>query len=92
MLLPNPHLAHHPYTTPCAPPCTDAMHGPAGPAKNAMHRCHARPSLPVNQNPNRTPPNIAPLELHDTAAPLYKFITTVWNTGETGDIYSSQKY
>ena len=33
-----------------------------------MHRCHARRSLPVNQNPNPTPPNLGVFELHDTAA------------------------
>ena len=36
-------------------PCT--MHSPAGPAKNAMHRCHAWPGLPVNEKPNPNPPN-----------------------------------
>ena len=29
---------------------------------------HAEPSLPVNQNPNPTPPNIGPPAIHDTAA------------------------
>ena len=39
-----------------------------------MHPCtmpcttHAQPNLPVNQNPNLTPPNLAVTELHDTAA------------------------
>ena len=42
-------------------PCT---HAPP------MHRYHARPSLPVNQIPHLTPPNLAPFELHDTAATL----------------------
>ena len=29
---------------------------------------HARPSLPVNQNPNPALPNLGPVGLHDTAA------------------------
>ena len=33
-----------------------------------MHRCHARPSLPVNQIPNPTPPTQGAFRLHDTAA------------------------
>ena len=44
------------------------MHGPAGPAKNAMYQCHAWPSLPVVPDPILTPPNLYPFELHDTAA------------------------
>ena len=49
----------------CHAPCT--MHGPAAPAKTAMHQYHARPSLPVNQNPNPTPPTQGVSGLHDTA-------------------------
>ena len=36
---------------------------------------NARPSLPVNPNPILTPPNIAPLGLHDTAAQYYALLT-----------------
>ena len=35
---------------------------------NFLVMCHARPSLPVNQNPNPTPPNRGTSGLHDTAA------------------------
>ena len=31
----------------------------------------AQPSLPINQNPNPTPPDIYAFELHDTAAPFW---------------------
>ena len=45
--------------------------GTPGSHEPPMHRCHARPSLPVVPEPNPTPPNIAPFELHDTAAHAY---------------------
>ena len=41
---------------------------PSWPSQNAMHRRHARPSLPVVPDPNPTPLNLYPTELHDTAA------------------------
>ena len=45
---------------------------------HTMHRCHARPSLPVVPDPNPTPPNISPLELHDTAATFKKNCGSYW--------------
>ena len=38
---------------------------------NAMHQCHARPSLPVVPDPNLTPPTQAPVGLHETAAKIW---------------------
>ena len=35
-----------------------------------MHRCHARPSLPVVPDHILTPPNLYPTGLHHTAAEL----------------------
>ena len=35
---------------------------------------HAWPSLPVNQNPNLTPPTQGPLALHETAAVCFWFL------------------
>ena len=53
------HRCHAPCTAQLAQP---KCHSPP------MHRCHARPGLPVVPDPNLTPPNIASLQLHDTAA------------------------
>ena len=59
-------ISSHYYSTPHTTlsnttniPCTrhHAQHNYPS-QKNAMHRCHARPSLHVNQNPNPTPPNL----------------------------------
>ena len=38
------------------------------PLSTTHARTHARPSLPIVQDPNPTPPNWHPVELHDTAA------------------------
>ena len=70
---PTPHPAHHPCTTPPAPPCTDDMHHSPCTAQLAqpkchaphMHRCHARPSLPVNQNTN--PARTKPVDIRTTS-------------------------
>ena len=44
---------------PCThPPCHTLTHAPT----------HAQPSLPVDQDPSLTPPNLYPSALHDTAA------------------------
>ena len=56
----------------CHAPCT--MNGPAGPAKMPC-TTHARPSLPVNQNTNPTPPNRGAFRLNDTAAHYLPKIT-----------------
>ena len=54
------HHPHHHHPLPCTMPCT--THAPT----------HAWPSLPVNQNPNPTPPNLTVTGLHDTAAERIK--------------------
>ena len=47
--------------------------GLLNPHASPMHQCHAGPSLPVVPDPNPTSPNIAPFELHDTAARGFEF-------------------
>ena len=90
----EPPIAAHPHkvvTHQLRPPgCHAPMHQPC---TDAMHRCHARPSLPVNQNTILTPPNLQASELHDTAAQLYENLQTrndinkVQNFKFIGNIY-----
>ena len=39
-----------------------------------MHRCHARPSLPVVPDPILTPPNLYGTGLHHTAAKVSMYL------------------
>ena len=69
-----PPTPHHPISLTCHAQCT--MHSPADSAKKCRAPTHARPSLPVNKNPNPTPPNRYPTGLHDTAAIYFSLSIT----------------
>ena len=47
------------------------------PLSTTHARTHARPSLPIVQDPNPTPPNWHPVELHDTAASAFRTVPQV---------------
>ena len=60
---------HHITTTHAPPPMHHLpMHHVMHHAIHMPSTTHAQPSLPVDQNPNPTPPNQGAFELHDTAA------------------------